>query len=965
MIGKTLSHYEILSKLGEGGMGEVWEANDPRLDRVVAIKLIPKHLSADPTARKRFVHEAKAASSIEHANICTIHEIDETSEGETFIVMPRYQGEPLSELIARERLPLRDALHIVEDLAGAMAEAHDHDIIHRDVKPANIIIDQNGRPILLDFGLAKLSTHTQLTKTGTTLGTLAYMAPEQAAGGEVDGRADLFSLGVILYELVTGVRPFTGDHDAAVLYSIAHQPAPPLATHDPSLPLALQLIIDRALAKEPKDRYATMHELKEAIKELRRELQIGSGSRQSNLGRARTRPRWMAPVAAVLVIAVALAVWKFLPTGSGEAEAAVHALAIVGFRDLNTPDDLHASAGMIELVNIGLIENSPIRVVSPEYLQDLRRRLFGSGRGPIEDDQILEVARKAGATLLLAGRMGRMGDEQFVTWRLVDTRSGESVEARKVEGRKLSVLVDQIVTGVLPVVAEVCGVEVTVTPVAVDRITTESPEAYQHYIAGVLFRENEDNRKALDEFKKAVAADSTFALAHLELGRMYWTYLVSVRNEDMANAHLEQADSLKARLGSKDRLRLEATRYQLQRQIPKSIATYKKILERWPDDRKMLGELMVLYWMSWDIGAAGMIAEKGLELYPDNYQDYATIYSDMLVLTGRAQEAELAARGYIERDPEELHGWALLARVWLRSGEPDSAVAAHQKAVEINPSRDRLDWSAYYAYFFGDLDRAVALLERVLKENDLTDYDRMYTMTTSATYPGLSVYYYEGGHYIKMLEVVDEAQQYSQDGRSEWAFNKGLALLSIGRAREALEIADEMPDRYSDLSAPWYSLRLRARAMTALGNLEAARKAVAELYTAQEQYGGKARLLALKTEVDIALAEKDPATALAALDKMYERGIGVGLLDIETREAWARTHHMAGRLAEAAAVHNELLRNYRGHALSHYELGLIYEEMERTGDAKREFAKFLDMWSKADEGLPQLVDARHRLAALN
>ena len=137
-------------------------------------------------------------------------------------------------------------------LLARWPEAHDHDIIHRDVKPANIIIDQNGRPILLDFGLAKLSTHTQLTKTGTTLGTLAYMAPEQAAGGEVDGRADLFSLGVILYELVTGVRPFTGDHDAAVLYSIAHQPAPPLASHDASLPSALQTIIDRALAKEPK-----------------------------------------------------------------------------------------------------------------------------------------------------------------------------------------------------------------------------------------------------------------------------------------------------------------------------------------------------------------------------------------------------------------------------------------------------------------------------------------------------------------------------------------------------------------------------------------------------------------------------------------------------------------------------------------------------------------------------------------
>jgi len=223
MIGRTISHYEILEKLGEGGMGVVYRAHDTKLDRDVAIKFLPTHLSTDPEAEKRFIHEAQAASSIEHANICTIHEIDETNEGETFIVMPRYEGELLSDYNEKGRMPLEDSLSIVERIAGALAEAHDHGIVHRDVKPANIIIDPNGRPILLDFGLAKLSERTKLTRDGTTVGTVAYMAPEQAAGREVDSRTDMFSLGVILYEMVTGVRPFEGDHDAAVLYSIAHE----------------------------------------------------------------------------------------------------------------------------------------------------------------------------------------------------------------------------------------------------------------------------------------------------------------------------------------------------------------------------------------------------------------------------------------------------------------------------------------------------------------------------------------------------------------------------------------------------------------------------------------------------------------------------------------------------------------------------------------------------------------------
>jgi tetratricopeptide (TPR) repeat protein len=616
------------------------------------------------------------------------------------------------------------------------------------------------------------------------------------------------------------------------------------------------------------------------------------------------------------------------------------------------------------LVNIGLIENSPIRVVSPEYLRDLRRRLFGSTRGPIEDDQVIEVAQRAGATLVLAGRVGRIGDEQFVTWRLVDTRSGESVGARKVEGDKLTDLVDRIVDGVLPVVANACGIEISTTPTSVDNITSESPQAYDHFVAGLLFRERGLGPKARDEWKKAVALDPTFALAHLELGRLYWGALAEFRDVVKSDFHLEKADSLKTRLGSKDRLRLDAARYGGQAQIARSIATHEKILERWPDDRQALTDLMYLLMRFWDIKGAAAIAQKGLELYPDDLHQFGSMYAFMITDLGRPQDALRLSQDYVKRHPQEPSAWEDLGRVWLALGQPDSAEVAYQKVLKLNPSLMDTPLAAC-AYGAGDLDRAITLTEQYLERNDLAASARRWTMLVTTVNLGLPAYYRESGRYRDMLEIVDEAQQYSHGSPAGWAKGKAEALLYAGRAQEALEIAVGMPDRYDEVRAPWYSLRIRAKATVALGKLEAARTAVEELYGLQEQYGPMARMIALRNEVDIALAESDPTTALEALDKMYEQGVMSGaLFDIEYREARARARRMAGRLEEAAAVHTELLRVYGGHALSHYQLGIIYEEMDRPQEARQEFTKFLDMWSEADEGLPQLVDARERLSAL-
>jgi non-specific serine/threonine protein kinase/serine/threonine-protein kinase len=254
MIGQTVSHFKILAPLGEGGMGVVYKAQDINLDRFVALKFLPTSLTSDDEAKRRFVYEAKAASALDHPNICTIYEIDELPNGEMFMAMAYYEGESLRERMEDRALELEEAVVIAGQVALGLSSAHERGIVHRDVKPANIVITKDGQTKILDFGLAKLAGRTKLTQTGSTVGTVAYMSPEQVEGMELDARSDIFSLGIVLYEMIAGERPFDADHAMAMMYRIRHDDPPPLSDHRPDVPDGLQNLIDLALAKDREDR---------------------------------------------------------------------------------------------------------------------------------------------------------------------------------------------------------------------------------------------------------------------------------------------------------------------------------------------------------------------------------------------------------------------------------------------------------------------------------------------------------------------------------------------------------------------------------------------------------------------------------------------------------------------------------------------------------------------------------------
>jgi len=257
MIGSTISRYKVFAKLGEGGMGVVYKAQDTKLDRPVALKFLPAHLLGNEEVRKRFHREAKSAAALSHPNVCTVFEIDE-ADNQTFIAMELIEGESLDEKIARGPLPLDEALAIAQQIAEGLQAAHDRGVIHRDVKPENILVDPKGHVTIMDFGLAQLQQASRLTKADQTLGTTTYMSPEQAQGAEVDHRTDVWALGVVLYEMLVGERPFKGEYDSAILYSILNEQPEPITSLRTGVPMELEVAVNKALAKRPDERYQSL-----------------------------------------------------------------------------------------------------------------------------------------------------------------------------------------------------------------------------------------------------------------------------------------------------------------------------------------------------------------------------------------------------------------------------------------------------------------------------------------------------------------------------------------------------------------------------------------------------------------------------------------------------------------------------------------------------------------------------------
>jgi serine/threonine protein kinase/Tfp pilus assembly protein PilF len=484
MIGKTVSHYRILEKLGEGGMGVVYKAEDTKLKRTVALKFLPSELTRDAEAKERFINEAQAASALDHPNICNVHEISETEDEQIFIAMACYEGETLKKKIERGAMDLDQAIPIAIQVAEGLAKAHARGIVHRDIKPANVIVTNDGVAKILDFGLAKLAGQVRLTKTSSTVGTIAYMSPEQIEGREVGSRTDIWSLGVVVYEMVTGRLPFWGEYEPAIIYSILNDKPKLMSSLRDGVPRELERVVERILAKNQDDRYRSVAELLADLRALSEEkserLRAGRFGRQ-----------------------------EATETGQGKKS-----IGVLPFRSLSdSRDDEYFSDGTTEDIITHLSKIRELRVISRTSVMRYKH----------SEKSIPEIGRELGVATILEGSVRRAGGRVRIVAQLLDAQTDEHMWAETYDRDMKDIFAIQ--SDVAEKIAAALKAELSpVEKERIERKPTESMEAYNYYLKGRFYwnkRRGEDLRTAVDYFNQAIETDPAYALAYAGLASTY------------------------------------------------------------------------------------------------------------------------------------------------------------------------------------------------------------------------------------------------------------------------------------------------------------------------------------------------------------------------------------------------------------------------------------------------------------
>jgi TolB-like protein/predicted Ser/Thr protein kinase len=407
--------YRIIEEIGRGGMGIVYKAEDTKLQRTVALKFLPHQWTADAAARERFIHEAQAASALDHPNICTIHEIEETEDGRMYIAMAFYEGESLKEMIKREPLESKEAINVAIQVAQGMTKAHQKGIVHRDIKPANILITNDGVAKIVDFGLAKLAGQVKLTREGTTIGTVAYMSPEQARGEAVDQRTDIWSLGVVLYEMLSGKLPFKGDYEQTLIHSILKTEPEPITKFRKDLPSGLAQIIAKTLAKNPAARYESMDELVEdlnAVAEGFKPLRAKTGLLGGKI--LGIKKIYAYAGLAIFIILIALALLFFFPKHGKVYDS----IAVLPFENLSgdSDQDYFSDEFTDELIT-RLYAIESLRVTSFRQVKDYKNT----------KKSYREIGQELKVKAVLDAGMHRVGKRVRITPKLIDAETGRAI----------------------------------------------------------------------------------------------------------------------------------------------------------------------------------------------------------------------------------------------------------------------------------------------------------------------------------------------------------------------------------------------------------------------------------------------------------------------------------------------------------------------------------------------------------
>ncbi len=991
MIGQTISHYKILEKLGGGGMGVVYKAEDLRLKRLVALKFLPAELTSQPDAKARFMHEAQAASALEHSNICTIHEINETDDGRLFICMAYYDGETLKKQIEKGPMAIDRVVNIAVQICRGLQKAHEKEIIHRDIKPANIMVTTDDEVRIVDFGLAKLSDQTALTKEGSTLGTVAYMSPEQARGEKIDHRTDIWSLGVVMYEMISGRVPFKGEYDQAVLYEIASEQPQPLTALRSDVPLELEHIVSKCLAKRPEERYQHLDDL---LVDLRRLKKDSDPSRTINTTSEKAdRPvskkikisRLAAVAASILVIAAAaFAVKSFL----FDTAAAIEPKPIVVITFKNQTGDAaydYLEQAIPNLLITSLEQSKYLKVITWERMYDLLEKLGKKDVREIDEELGFEICRMEGVESIVLGSFVKAGDIFATDVKVLDVQSKLLLKSASAKGegvgsilqRQIDDLSEQISGVILPTAETQTGSRLSISD-----ITTPSMEAYHYFLKGRDAYNKMYYPDAEKYLEKAIALDSTFAIAYLYQARTH----AALAEDEAADALYEKAKMYAGRAGEKDRMYIEsAYAERIENNPEKRVRILKEIIDKFPQEKEARAYLGWYYAGRKQYDLAIKTYKNVLEMDPE----YGFVLNLMAYTYCDMREFDKAAdyfEKYLKVLPGDANPYDSIADFYLSMGEFEKAIDYYQHAIEIKPDFGA-EWRIACIYGLNEkYDRAIEWIDRDLNTSELQG-------SRGRAYLWKGIYLYLTGQRAAAQKNIAESIRIGEKMSSGTILHmdqyvKAWLYLDQGKTEESLGSYKAFynhrlrtsPQYLANHKADYfYFMGLRA---IARANADSARFYLREIENLIPELTpiGRERMQYcrdyLYSRILVAEDSLDEAYKMHVNTTHFERPFRFTFNYFSKifpfqKDELALLAAKEGRSELAVRLYGELI-NFElrsenwgfPNPLYHYRLGKIYEEMGAHNKAIEQYTNFLNIWKDADPELKPLLDARKRLSAL-